>query len=146
MCLPLVVVAGIGIALSAAAGAMSAVTASNASKAEAAQYKVAATQAATAASADSRMRMREFEEQDAVNRASIAASGLTSGSFDSVLDANRLTAQDDATQIEQSGRNEYLRNRFAAKQAKTEARGALVGGLLNTAGNVFTGIAGMPTG
>ena len=140
MCSPILAVMGITTALSAGGQVAGGMASAQGHKANAKQYEIQRIETRTAASAASRDRFEEFAELESANQLAAAASGFTTGSFKSLFEGNRERALEDASRIEADGRSKDARLKFAAKQERQAARGALVGGIL---GGLTTGLSGV---
>lgn len=142
MCGPLAV-AGIGVAISAAGSIYSGMASKQAADSEAKQYEIQRVENATATSQASRDRFAEFSDLEGANQTAIAAGGFTSESFGVLGEDNRKVALEDATRIEDQGAVKDGRMRFAAGQAKARGKAAFMGGLINAAGTIASGAAGI---
>jgi len=138
MCGPLAVV-GIGVALSAAATMYSGMASAAAAKGEQKQYEIQRIENATATSQASRDRFKEFTDLEATNKLVEAASGFSAGSFEAIDTANRNTALQDAKRIEDTGKTQDGRMKFAAGQARLSAKASKTGAVIGSLATLASG-------
>lgn len=101
------------------------------------QYDIQRRAAAVETSAALRMRQRQFEQQDALNKLAISFSGFTPASFDGLMEGNRITVREDLGGIAVSGGMRTSELAVQASAAFAEGQQAARASRIGAASTVF---------